>query len=397
MRGWNGWSLAAVAVLLVGVALAPRGGFGAQDAPTPEPSEVAGAAPLREVLFQAALERLPEPPAFVRLLRIVLQPGASVPLHTHPGPEFGRIESGTLTILVEGEAVFAQKGTGETPPPVRIAPIGEAFSLVTGDQIVYPASVPLSFSNQGDEPTSILSAVVLPAGNQRPAGAEWIDGTPGPDAFAGVTSQVMGDAVAPGWPQGPLAVVLERLILDSGESLPPRAGPVMLAVEVGQFAFATVEGTVQVSRGSSGPQQNATPGASFALNPGDAVFFPGGMNAVPRPADGGVLVVLRLSVLPTAAAGADAPSPTAAPSVTAAAEAGSTFAVGSTAVVNASGVRLRDAPSIDGAVVAELAQGRELEVLGEPVAGSGFRWYEVRATDDDAVTGFIAEEFLAAA
>jgi quercetin dioxygenase-like cupin family protein len=29
----------------------------------------------------------PVAPAFVRLLRITLEPGASSPLHTHPGPE----------------------------------------------------------------------------------------------------------------------------------------------------------------------------------------------------------------------------------------------------------------------------------------------------------------------
>ena len=44
-----------------------------------------------EVLLKVDLEAkaLPAPPAFMRLVRITLEPGATSPEHTHPGPESG--------------------------------------------------------------------------------------------------------------------------------------------------------------------------------------------------------------------------------------------------------------------------------------------------------------------
>ena len=388
------WSLAVV-VALLGAGTAASIGTAAQDAPTSTPAVPGQPSPLRETLFQAAFQSLPAPPAFIRLVRISLRPGASVPLHTHPGPEFGRVETGTLTVLVEGEVVVAEPAEDGTQSAPGIPPVGEEFPLPAGSQIVFPAGVPLSFSNRGSETVTFLAAVVLPAGNQRPPGAEWVDGTPGPGAFEGVTSLVLGDAVAPGWPAAPLAVVIDRLVLAPGESLPPRAGPTMLAVELGQFGFALVEGPqLQVSRGASGPQVAATPGTAYVLNPGDAVFFPGGMTQVPRPENDGVLVVLRLSVAPTGGAAASAGSSAAAPTGAAGATTAA-FQAGATVVVTQSGVRLRDSPSTAGGVVAELGEGRELVVTGAPVEGDGIVWYPVSAADDPAVIGFIAEEFLA--
>ena len=45
--------------------------------------------------------------------------------------------------------------------------------------------------------------------------------------------------------------------------------------------------------------------------------------------------------------------------------------------------------------MAELDEGREVLVVGPAVEGDGIRWYPVQATDDPAVAGFIAEQFLA--
>lgn len=376
---------------------------------------------LRETLIQAVLEGLPPPPAFVRLVRISLEPGASVPLHTHPGPEFGWVESGTLTVRAEGEVVVAPASTGGETRPALVPPVGEEFSLQRGDQVVYPAAVPFTFVNAGPEVATVLTAVILPAGDGSPPGSSWVDGTPGPEAMAGVRSQILGDAVVAGWPRPPLAMVVDRVALGPGETIPARPGPVLLSVELGRFGFQLMEGQFQVSRGESGPLPNATPGASYSLGPGDAVFFPGGMTEVPRPDADGVLVLLRLSVLsaatdagtaatPSAAAGAATPAPVettapaataepttlaTAPPGTAAPAAGSTD--GGAVVVTASGVRLRDAPSTSAGVVSELDEGRALEIAGPAVEGDGIVWYPVRAIDDPAVAGFIAEAFIAPA
>ena len=62
----------------------------------------------------------PVAPAFVRLLRITLEPGSSSPLHTHPGPEIALIERGTVTVEVGGPAELAVAGeapeAGTQPP-----------------------------------------------------------------------------------------------------------------------------------------------------------------------------------------------------------------------------------------------------------------------------------------
>ena len=378
-----------------------------------------GADGLQETLIQAVLEELPPPPAFIRLVRITLEPGASVPLHTHPGPEFGWMEAGTITIRVEAPAVIAPAATSGTPQPAQVAPVGQEFELRPGDQIVYPANVPFTFANTGQEPAAMLTAVVLPAGSGSPPGSLWVEGTPGPEAMRGVASEILGDAVALGWPTPPLALVVDRLALGPGEAIPARTGPVLLSVEVGRFGFSLVDGQFQVSRGDSGPVPNATPGAAYSLGPGDAVFFPGGMTEVPRPGTDGVLVLLRLSILSAAPAGqvatpaasgtpvAELPPLAATATIAAppgenATETGTTgdpgaFPPGAAVVVTAAGVRLRGAPSTGAGVVAELDLGQPLVVAGPAVEGDGIVWYPVRAADDAAITGFIAEGFLAAA
>jgi hypothetical protein len=326
-------------------------------------------------------------------------------MHTHPGPEFGRVENGVLTVRVDGEVVIAQATVAGTPQAPRVPPVGQEFDLVTGDQIVYPAGVPMSFSNRTQDPVSIITAVILPAGSDRPPTSEWVgEATPGPDAMAGVSSQIMGDAVAPGWPESPYAVVLDRLVLAPGQAIPARGGPVILSVELGRFGFALVDGQFQLSRGNSGPLAVATPGVPYMLSPGDAVFFPGGMNEVPRAETDGVLVLVRLSVLNAsgavpageqpAASGAEQTPAAPAPAEVEPTAAPAEGAGAGNAVVNEAGVLLRSSPSTTGEVVAEMDAGRAVVITGDPVEGDGIIWLPVQAADDPAVAGYIAEDFL---
>jgi quercetin dioxygenase-like cupin family protein len=387
---------------LLGLLVAPAGAATARQEATVEPA--APPAALREVLFQAALEELPPPPAFVRLVRITLQPGAGVPLHVHPGPEFGRVERGTVTVEADGQAVIAQASAGGV---AQAAPVDEAFDLAPGDQIVYPADTPFSFRNDGDEPAIVLSLLIVPAGEDRPPASEWIAGTPEADALAGVDDFVLGQAVAVDWPAAPLVVLVDRLALGPGEGIPASDGPVMLAVEAGQFGFGVVEGQFQISRGEDELEVVTTPTDEYRLSPGDAAFFPGGIGAVQRPVEDGLLVLVRLSVLPldapgqsaTPAAADDAPASAGATGTPTAGEDGSPdgFAVGAVVAVTEAGVRLRGSPSTAGQVIAELDAGQELVVAGPPAEGDGIVWYLVQAADDPDVVGYVAEEFVAPA
>lgn len=373
------------------------------------------AAPYDRVLFSAVLQGLPEPPAFIRLVRIVLEPGASVPLHSHDGPEFAYVEQGTLAVEVGGDVVIAQAG-GETPGQPRVPPQNEPFPMAQGDQIVYPAGVPLTFRNDGPVPVRLLTLVVFPIVEGRVSAATWVNGTPEPTANEGVTSELLGDAIAPGWPGGPLLVRLERLVLPPGQAIPAQVGPTLLSVELGQFGFSLVDGQYQVWRGPDGFRENATPGAAEILGPRQAVFFPAGMSELPRSPGDGELVLLRLSIqgtsvatptaaetpAPTTAAPAQATAaptepaqaPTSAPEPTAP-PAGDGFPPDTEVVVTQSGVRLRANPSTEAEVVAGLEEGVRLVVTGPPVDAEGFTWYPVRAADDPAIAGFVAVDFLA--
>lgn len=377
-------------VILVALATSGTGAV-AQETATPAAAETAPTAPLGELLVRTTLEGLPEPPTIVRLLRLSLPPGASVPLHTLTGPEFAYVESGAVTVLVEGEAVVAPAGDPAVRVPAAVAPVGEAFALLPGDQLALPAGVPVTFGNEGQEPATLLTLLFVPADDEAPE-LTWVDGTPAPEALVGTSSRLLAEATATEWPAGPLQVVVDRLALAPGESIPGAAGPVLLAVESGRFSFALLEGEFQISRAGGGSEPVATPGVAYALGPGDSVFFPTSLSDVPRPDDLGLLVLLRLSVLPVADAPAE--DAAAAPSAGAETETAGDIAEGAAVLVSETGVRLREAPTADAEVVTELSAGTELVVSGPPREEDGIVWYPVAGVDDPSVDGFIAEKFL---
>ena len=70
--------------------------------------------------------------------------------------------------------------------------------------------------------------------------------------------------------------------------------------------------------------------------------------------------------------------------------------VGATAVVNDANVALRGAPSTEAPIVAELAQGAAVTVLGPAEHGGGFVWLPVRDEETRAI-GYVRREFLSSA
>ncbi len=336
-----------------------------------------------EDLIAAELDELPPPPAFVRLVRITVQPGASVPTHSHPGPEFALLESGTLAVSGAGElAVVRAKGGAER------AAADTSLVLSVGDRIAFPAGVAFTFANPGNDPASLLTLIVLPAGAGRPAGAE-VMATP-TTGDAGVWSKPLGDAVAPGWPAAPIALAVERVTIPAGEPLPAVPGPVLLSVERGNLAFALRSGDYEVSRAGGAPRSRSGSGTTERIGPGDAVFFPGGVNALPRSAQDDEVVLIRVTFT---GAGNATPVPVAPATPTAVPPSG-LYGPGDRSVVTEDGVRLRTEPSTTANIVAELAAGSVLVVTGSPVAGSDGAWYPVTNEAGDA-SGFVSEAFLA--
>ena len=370
-----------------------------------------------ELRFQIELEAgaVPLPPAFLRLVRIILDPGATSPAHTHPGPEFGVIESGVVTVEVEGPA-FVKQRSAEPGDPFEDARQSDSFQLDAGDQIHSPAGTSLTFSNEGDEPAEVLALVILPAQDGRPPLIDYAGDDPTEDAFNGVTSQIIGDGIATAMPSGPSRITIDRITLDATQSLPGSRYPVLFSLVAGDLDFTVAGGVVQVSRTREpGPQVGTEIDTDVELARGDAVFFPQGLRTTSRGDDAGELTLLRLLIEPTGpeevmpeidrgqirvrppeADDAGDEQPTDEES-TGEEPSGDTFAEGDTVYVNSLDVNLRDGASLASNQVTVLEFNQELVVTGGPSDADGIRWWPVAIAADESIAGFVAEEFIQSA
>lgn len=355
-----------------------------------------------DVLMQATFEEFPPAPMTVRMLRITLEPGASTPMHTHPGPEFDFIESGSLTIRSEGEApVTRADGTEETST-------GEEIVLSAGDSIMFPPEVGMYYINEGDEPVVMLSAVMLPVGTAYPESITYTEGQPTSEEFAGVDFVVLGDGLIQEMPDAPVTVSISNVTVPPGSDLPASDGIAMYSQVEGNFSFIVEDGMVQVSRSElESLQPNAVAGEEFILEEGDAAFFPAGVSATSRDAESGELNLLVLEMTfeePIEREAADltfttgasaAGDATGGPEAEGeAADAETNEAIGQIATTNADFINVRSEPSTDSDVLAQFNTGVEVEIVGGPVEAEDFVWYEVQATAEGGTRGWIAAEFL---
>lgn len=400
-------------------------GFGsgiarAQDAPNPSSL-------LRVEVDDAVL---PPAPVFVRLLRITMEPGSSSPNHTHPGPEIWRVESGEVTVKVQGPTIYVKNGSEDKPAS---APVNKDVKLGKGDQITFLPGTALTFVNKGDGQAKILAVVILPAGHQRPPGITYVSGQPSADAFEGIRSDILGDGLADLLPSGSTLLTVDRLDLTAGQPLPAEANPVLVSVAKGGLNLTVKGGRAQISRTATpGPQADSQPNQSYELKRGDAIFFPAGMKAAERNGDFADVSVYRVSIIgqeapatptsddqvgvievtgpaappstPTAEATATAEAtepptaeptkePTKEPTAEPTKETGA-FEEGQTVYVNDSDVRLRDAPTTDSNIVTGLTLGQALVITGASESADGITWWPVTSPDDETISGWVAAQFL---
>lgn len=375
----------------------------AQDA-SPEASPAATPAASQQqadvtTLMSATFEEFPPAPMTVRMLRITLEPGASTPMHTHPGPEFDIIESGELTFRSEGEAPVT-RANGE-----QEVSTGEELVLGEGDWIMFPPEVGMYYINNGDEPVTMLSAVMLPVGTEYPQSITYTERQPTSEDFVGVSFVVLGDGLIQTMPNPPVTVSVNEVTVPAGVDLPAFDGIAMYSAVEGNFSFIVNDGMVQVSRSElASLQPNAVIGEEFILETGDAAFFPTGVAATSRDGETDDLRMYTLemsyaepieqspasltftngaSATGDATGGPETAEPAASPEAQAP----------RTAVVNSEVVNVRSTASTTGDVVAQISTGVEVEILSGPVEAEGFTWYEIRTTDG-AVQGWMSAEFL---
>lgn len=344
-------------------------------------------------------------PMTVRLLRITLEPGASAPMHTHPGPEFDLIESGNLTVRTDGEAEVT-RANGDTEVSAD-----QDLVLGGGDWIVYEPGTGMSYENAGEEPVVILSAVLLPVGSEFPESIIYTDGQPTSADFEGVSFQVLGDGLVQDMPSGSATVSIDSLIVPPGTDLPAADTIAMYSLVEGNFSFIVESGPVQVSRSSlQSLQPNAVIGEEFVLEPGDAAFFPAGVTATERRDETEPLELLTLTVdfeeeldeepadltftNATGATGDATGGAAVAESVDEGSDGTDGEASGQIVTTNTDNLNLRADPTTTADVVDQLAAGVELEIIGGPVEAEDYTWYQVQVTAPGGNSGWVVAEFL---
>lgn len=407
----HGAVLLAILIALAGLSapplLAQEATPGASDTATPEASPApatsatpAATAPAAVVtpLLQYQLEEFPTAPVSIRLLRITLAPGASSPLHTHPGPEFDLVESGTLTVRAEGEAIVNRAGTPEPIP-------AEGTTVNPSEFVVFPPGTGMNLVNESDQDLVLLSAVFHPVNEDVPS-TSYPDGEPAADAFDGVSFVVLGDGIVQEFPTGPASIAIENVVIPAGAELPGTTGAALLSRVDGNFSFSVGSGNVQVSRTASpGLRPTAAPEQEFTLETNDAAFFPDGNAAASRAGETADLSLLRLTAQPStplqtepatiaftsAAAGAEPASD----GTAAGAEGSTELTIGATVFTNTDGVNLREEPSISADGVDQLGNDVELLITDGPEEADDFTWYFVEVVGTDGPTeGWLAQDFI---
>lgn len=363
----------------------------ASPAASPAPTTAAPAAQITELMARD-FDEFPPAPMTVRMLRIVVEPGASTPMHTHPGPEFDRIEVGELAVESDGTAFVTRADGSEEELTDAEGTLGQ------GDAIVFPAGVGMYYINNTEDNVTILSAVLLPVGPDFDESITYLDGQPAADAFQGVSYKVLGDGLIQNMPAGGAVVTIRDIVMPAGSPLPAADGVAMYSEVEGNFSFSVDSGSVQVSRSAQETlQPKAILGQQFTLDVGDAAFFPAGVTETSRADETGTLRILALAIafdspidekpasltFVAGEAPATAAEPTATPTQTP-----------RTVTITAEGVNIRAEPSVDAEVVVQVDTGTELTVLGGPEEAEDYTWYNVALVDDPSVSGWVADDFL---
>jgi quercetin dioxygenase-like cupin family protein len=99
------------------------------------------------------------------LSRVVIQPGAKIPLHHHPGTQVSYVDKGTLTYSVESGSVKVMKGASDQHPEVvRRIKAGETGRILAGRWIVEQPNEKHHAANAGKKPVVIYLSTLFPEG-----------------------------------------------------------------------------------------------------------------------------------------------------------------------------------------------------------------------------------------
>lgn len=97
----------------------------------------------------------------LNLARVVIQPGAKIPLHMHQGTQVGYIQSGVLTYHVQAGQAKVMSGAGDAPKFVRMIRAGQTANVKAGQWLIEQPSDHHRAANNGNKPVVILLSNLL--------------------------------------------------------------------------------------------------------------------------------------------------------------------------------------------------------------------------------------------
>ena len=107
---------------------------------------------------------LPATPARIEMLRVTFAPGSALRLPAEsPSLALVYVEAGTLTARIEAPVAITRAASPGAAPDREEIPAGTEFSAGPGDSFIGPAHTPVEVRNDGQEPLTLLMAVVQPA------------------------------------------------------------------------------------------------------------------------------------------------------------------------------------------------------------------------------------------
>jgi quercetin dioxygenase-like cupin family protein len=167
-----GLLVSVVAVVLLGVlALQAQPVAIAQEA-TPATDEMMEGVTFQALAFAPGIDLIS--PSDLIVFRVGLEPGAIVPVDDSPGVGIVLVESGTLTVQVEGEisvnrgaamnaGMATAEATGDLSGLSESVAVGVAATLEAGDAAFIPGNVAGEIRNEGQEPATALAFIVDPS------------------------------------------------------------------------------------------------------------------------------------------------------------------------------------------------------------------------------------------
>jgi hypothetical protein len=282
-----------------------------------ETRPVDGMPALIEPLARVAIEQLPVSPYRLGLVRLTIEPGATMPGLSARGPALLLVERGNLALRVDRPVAVSRAGRDGAGEREEIA--SGTVELAAGDHIALAAGTGYGLWSIGSEPAIVLSAATL-AGDgaisnrwvrARPldeilftvAAPEYVARASAPSSWPpGVRGELLASGIVTTRPTSPATLKLARLTLRGNGELPLHDAPgaEMLAVEDGSAVvdLAGGEGAVRpwadASLARIGPQRESLAGRS--MSPGGSAILQPGASAAVRGVGNEPLILLILTV-----------------------------------------------------------------------------------------------------